>query len=213
MEQFGAVAEDHEGRRRRAHLRHIVDAEPLALVGGRLMPRHRVGEQVVQHPGRHAEVRRGVHVVDHLVEVVHPLPGLRGHEDDRGVGHEGEGDPDLFGEAFHAVVVLFDRVPLVDHDDRAFARLVGDPGDLLVLLGDPLLGVDHKQADVGALDGGLRPQNRVVLDAVLDRALTADPGGVDEIELAQFVLDQGAGQGREARVLVRREREAGHNRT
>ncbi len=54
VEQFGAVAEDDKCRRCDRGLRHVVNAQSLALVRGRLNARHSLAQYVVQHSGGYA---------------------------------------------------------------------------------------------------------------------------------------------------------------
>ena len=57
-------------------------------------------------------------------------------------------------------------------------------GEALVLVGDALGRVDHQQGDVGAVDRLERPDERVVLGALVDLRLAAHPGRVDEADRA-----------------------------
>ena len=82
MEQPGVVAEDDVVGRLHAHLGHIVDFQPPALVRGGLDPGLGVRQHVVQHAGGDAGGRLVADVVDELKEPVHPLARLGGDEED-----------------------------------------------------------------------------------------------------------------------------------
>ena len=84
--------------------------------------------------------------------------------------------------------VLFHRVPLVDHDDARLARLVRKPGDLRILLGHAVVGVEQNQAHVRALDGGNGAHIAVLFHRVVYLGFAAHSGGVDEQVLAGFVF-------------------------
>ena len=65
---------------------------------------------------------------------------------------------------------------------------MGHTRDLGVLLRHALVGVDHNETHVGALDGHGRPQNGKFLDLVIDLGLFPHAGRVDEEELADLIF-------------------------
>ena len=65
---------------------------------------------------------------------------------------------------------------------------MGHTRDLGVLLRHALVGVDHNETHVGALDSHGRPQDREFLDLVIDLGLFPHPGRVDEEELADLIF-------------------------
>ena len=68
---------------------------------------------------------------------------------------------------------------------------MGKPGDLGVLIGDAVPGVDHDEAHVRPLDGQLRPHDGELLHPLVHLGLAADAGGVDEHIAAQLVFIHG----------------------
>ena len=65
---------------------------------------------------------------------------------------------------------------------------MGQAGDLGILLGDALIGVDEDQAHVAAVDGGDGAHVGILLNGVVHLRLAAHAGGVDEAVLAEFVF-------------------------
>ena len=64
---------------------------------------------------------------------------------------------------------------------------MGDPGDFFILFCDPLLGIDHQQADVAAFDRCHRTEHAEFFNIFIDLALSSYPRRVDEqILLAVF---------------------------
>jgi hypothetical protein len=63
--------------------------------------------------------------------------------------------------------------------------------DLQVLVVQPLGGIDHQDAEVRALDRATRAKPRVELDPFVDLRLAAQPGRIDEYQLAPMVLQVG----------------------
>ena len=83
------------------------------------------------------------------------------------------------------------QVPLVEHDDHRAPALGRHAGDLRVLLGDALGGVDHEQHEIAALHGAHCLQDRQLLDALFLARLAANAGGVDQDVALVFLLEQG----------------------
>ncbi len=174
-------------------LGHVVDLQPAALVGGRLDSGGGHGQHVVELTGGNAHAVLVVHEGDELVEVVEPLTGLRGDEDDGRIGHEGEVVLQLLAVVLHGLAVFFVGVPLVDRNDAGLPRLVCEAGDLAVLFGEALEGVDHDDADVCPFNGHFGPDDAVFLNALIHPGLPAQAGGVNEQEGAVLVVYLGVG--------------------
>ena len=60
---------------------------------------------------------------------------------------------ELFFHRRHGVAVLLDRIPLVDDHHTGAAVLFDPPRQALILLGHPIQGIDHQNADITAVDG------------------------------------------------------------
>ena len=80
----------------------------------------------------------------------------------------------------HRVVVFFDQVPLVDDDDDALLLFLDVAGDMQILGGKWLGGIDHHEHDIRAVDGAHRAQHAVLLDAGFHSTTPANTGGVDQ---------------------------------
>ena len=48
-------------------------------------------------------------------------------------------------------VVLFYQVPLINNKNACYAALMGKTGNLCILIGHPLPGIDHYQRDVASV--------------------------------------------------------------
>ena len=111
---------------------------------------------------------------------VTPPPCDGRHEYDGGKLQELQGVADLLHIHADRAVVLFEQIPLVDHDDAGNALVEDEPGDLRVLFGYPLLGIDEQKGDIAAIE---RPQgfdDAVLFQRKADPALPADARRVDE---------------------------------
>ncbi len=98
----------------------------------------------------------------------------------RGVWDEDELLGRMGAVLVHRVGVLFDQVPLIDDDDDALFLLLDVSGDVQILRGEGLGGVDHHEDHIGSVDGAHRPYHAVVLDAGFHATATANAGSVDE---------------------------------
>ena len=112
------------------------------------------------------------------VEPLHPPTRLGTDLQAWGVRNEAQHVGHLRPDQVLGFVV--EQVPLVEDDDDGVAGGVDPLGQPLVLLGDPLVGVDHDERQGCEVDGLQRTHHRVVLGAF--SLLTPPPhaGGVDE---------------------------------
>ena len=86
-------------------------------------------------------------------------------------------------------MVVGHKIPLVKQDDEGTTTLDGKAGNLLVLLGDTLGGIDDKQANLRLVDGAKAPDEAVVLDVFVNKVALAHAGGVDEAVALVATLD------------------------
>src|ERR1039458_848534 len=77
----------------------------------------------------------------------------------------------------------------LDRNDRRASALVGIACDVGVEAAGAFGGVDHEEHDVGVFDVLARHDHRKFLGHQTRLAFAADPGRVDEANLAAFVLD------------------------
>ncbi len=84
-----------------------------------------------------------------------------------------------------------DEVPLVEREHGRAARPHRQLADPQVLGGEPLGGVADDDRRVGALGGALGAKLRVVADGPGDLAAAAQPGGVDQHDVAPVELELG----------------------
>ena len=89
------------------------------------------------------------------------------------------------------VLVLLDRVPLVQHEHDALPRLEHVAHDVGVLRRVALGRIGHDDRDVGRVDRLHAAQDGIALDPPVDRAPAPDAGRVDEHERLAVELDGG----------------------
>ena len=182
---------DEEGklRRRRRELRHVLDADVLALgCGGRVVLDERQ-QHLVELRGGDAALARLMYPDGRLQHVEDALLVDDRGEDNRNVVERGELLHQEVAPLLHRVVALLHQVPLVDHDDASLAVADNQVVDVQILRLEPLLGVEHQDADVGILDGADGAHDRVELEVLHRLALLAHAGRVDQIEVhAELVV-------------------------
>ncbi len=185
---------EHERRRRHAGLGRVADLGAAPADQGRRGALHRGRHEPVQLPGGDPLAPLAPHVDGQLQDLAHPLPGLGADGHDRCVVQERELAAQVDHELVEGLVgLVLDDVPLVDRDDQAPALLHHVPGDMGILRGEPVRGVQHEDRDVRPGDGLERPQRGVALRGGPggDLAALADAGGVDEHDLAAAPRDGG----------------------
>ena len=78
------------------------------------------------------------------------------------------------------LLVLLDRVPLVEHQHEALTSVQHVAHDVGVLGGVALDGIGHHDGHIGSVDRLHGAQHGVAFDPPFDRATPADAGGVDQ---------------------------------
>ena len=127
--------------------------------------------------------------LDDVENARHPLSCDGRYEDDGGKLQELQGVADLVHVHTDRAVVLFEQVPLVHHDDAGNPLVEDEPGDLRVLFGYPLLGVDEQKGDIAAIERSQGFYDAVLLQREADPAFPADARRVDEDILAIAELE------------------------
>ena len=89
----------------------------------------------------------------------------------------------------HFPLLSVAEVPLVEENHDRAARRVDPLGEALVLMGDPLGGVDDQQRDVSPVDRPERADQRVVLGSLVYPGLAPHTGRVDEPDRAVVGVD------------------------
>ena len=186
------VDEKGELRRRRRKLRHVLDLDIFAFGCGRRIVLDERQQEVVQLGGGDAAFARLVDADGRLQHLEDPLLVDDRGEDDRNVVERRELLLEELRPLLHRVVPLLDEVPLVDHDDAPLAVADDQVVDVQVLRLEPLLGVEHQDADVRVLDGADRPHHGVELQILHRLALLAHAGRVDEVEVHAVLVVTGA---------------------
>jgi hypothetical protein len=98
--------------------------------------------------------------------------------------------------------VIVGTVPFVHRDHHGPAGLDAEAGDVRILVGNVLAGIEHQHDDVGLLDRLQGLDDRELLDGLEDLALAAQAGGVDQgVVLALALERHGDGIARGARLV------------
>ena len=143
----------------------------------------------VQFRGRYAAFARLVDLHGRLQYVEDALFVEYRREDDGDVVERRQLLLQKLGPFLHRVAALFDEVPFVDHDDAAFAVADDKVVDVEVLRFEPLLRVEHQDADVRVLDGADGAHDRVEFEVFHRLAFLAHAGRVDQVEVhPEFVV-------------------------
>ena len=107
-----------------------------------------------------------------------------------GIAHERHAVGDLLANLGLGVGTLH-QVPLVQHDDHGALAVGGEARHALVLVGQADGAVDDQDGHVGTVDGAHGAHEAVVLHVLVDLALLAQAGGVDDGVALTVVLDDG----------------------
>ena len=99
-----------------------------------------------------------------------------------------ERQPRLDRPLHQLALISIHRVPFVHRQHHGAAGVEDEAGDVRVLVGHALLGVDQQQHHVGRFDGLQRLDDRKLLDRLEHLALAAQAGGVDQLELLAIAL-------------------------
>ena len=218
IEQASVIGEEDDFRdgdgaeALRLGLRAVEDFEALAAARCGRMRGHGFGDDAVQHAGGHALFRTGADFLDVLEKTIKRLAGLRAEQQHGRVADEKKLDLDLLQHGLQFLLVrglFLDEVPLVHRDDARFFCLLNEAGDLLVLRGHALRGVNDQAAQVRAADARFAAHDAENFHGIVALALRADAGGINEhvVMLSQRVEDvhgvaRRAADGRDERALV-----------
>ena len=80
----------------------------------------------------------------------------------------------------HGFVIFFNGVPFIDGNDNPFPPVMGNPGNLGILLRHPFRGVNHQDNHVCPFHRSHCPDNAEPLQLLLDFAFAPQPRRVNE---------------------------------
>ena len=109
-----------------------------------------------------------------------PLSRQGRDKKDLRIGHVGKHIPDSFRHLIDGLVIFFHRIPFVHGDNDGLAPLMGDPGNLRILLADAIHGIDDQNHNVRPFHRTDRTENHIPLQIFLDFILPAQSCRVDE---------------------------------
>ncbi len=181
------IAVDHDHGRVHATLVGVphLGAEHARALGG--LELHRLQQQPGQHRGGHLARGGFVRLRDRRPQRTQALALLRGDEVQRGELQERQARFD--GALEHLPAVIVHGIPFVHREDHRTPAFEDVAGDVRVLVGHTLGGVQQQQHDVGGLDGLQGLDHRELLDGLEHLALAPQACGVDELELLPVALE------------------------
>ncbi len=94
----------------------------------------------------------------------------------------------LLAQLGESAVLVLDEVPFVDRDDHGAALAFDQIGERQILLFEGDRGIEQQHHHFGVLDGAEGIADGELFELLLDASLTADAGGVDEVDDAAFPL-------------------------
>ena len=191
MHQFLRIDKQDECRGLHSHLGRVHDLEHVTLVARRLLHHAGFTYDLIEYARLNAHILVRAHKVDLIVQFDQSLACLRGDEDDLRIREKRQHGPDLVSILLYGVVVLLHKIPFVDCYNNGFASVVGDAGNLRVLLRDALLGVDHEDRYVRSLDRAYRADDHIALKVLLDLILAAKSRRIDKDVFLAVVPDPG----------------------
>ena len=176
------VAVDHDDRRVHAALVRVAQLRPEGAGALRRLVLDRLLQQPRQHRRRHLARRRRMGLGDRLPDRRSPWR-LIAEMCSSGAKFRNARRCSI-ERCSSLLLVVVDRVPLVDRQHHRTAVLEDVAGDVRVLVGHALRRVEQQQHDVGVGDRLQRLDDRELLDRLEDLAAAAQAGGVDQLELS-----------------------------
>ena len=198
---FGPVHAQREGRRLDGDLRRGLDRQRIAP------ERHRAaGDRGAQGlrdgAGGNAAPRFRRDLRDRVEQLGNALWPRRRREAHGRVVQEREPIADLLDDLGPPDHSAGHEIPFVDDDDGGAARVVGVPGDVRVLRGDALGGVDDHQRHLAPFEALERHDDGELLERLQNSTLAPDPGGVDQ-HVGAPLVDEGRVDGVARRAGLR----------
>ena len=179
IDELREVAEERNGGRTIAGLVRILDAKALRPLDNGVATLAHLGKEVVECARGHLAGVSGAHAVNDGPDLLERTSRERGYADDRSPGSKRHSTSDGLHDLL-ASVVIGHKIPLIEQDDKGTSTFDGKAGNLLVLLGDALGGIDDKQTNLRLVDGAEAPNEAVVLDVFVNEVALAHASGVDE---------------------------------
>jgi hypothetical protein len=179
------VDEAEQRGRRGGDLRGVVQTQGLAGVRGRGVERGGLAQHAVDLGGAQSLAVGGRHLRHGRRDALDAAAAAGGGQQDRRVGQEGQGGPDLGLQALgvgRRLPAGLHQVPLVDHAEGGAAPLEGVARDALILLRHAGLRIHHQHGDVGAGDGAQGAGDGGALQLGRDAGRAAHAGRVHQHE-------------------------------
>ena len=185
---LGLVAVDHDHRRIAPTLMCITQADAPAANQRRRMGRHGTLQFARQFRRREVAARRPIRTFDGRQQIADGSPVQRRERDALGEVEERQAPLQLVTDVLARIRAQ--SVPLVDNDDERAAPLQDQAEQAHVLLGDTLVGIEHRDDDLGLIDGLQRLDDTELLDRFVHARPASDAGRVDQCVLAIVLLER-----------------------
>ena len=120
------------------------------------------------------------HHVNQIIQLVQSLSRQCRNIGNLRIRHIGKDFPDLGFILFYCLIILFNGIPLIDGNDDCLSPLMGNSGDLGVLLRDTLHGINQKHHNIGTLHGTYRTHDHIAFQIFLYLILAPQSRSIDE---------------------------------
>ena len=180
MHQFLIIYENNKSRGFYRYLGNVVQTKSLTLIGRGLLHGYSLCHNLIQHAGCHTHGVVLADDIDGLEQLGQSLTRLRRDEQKLRIRHERQSIAHLFRKFVNSLVVFFDSIPLIHNDDRSLASLMGNSGDLRILLRNAFFRIDHQYHDLRTLHGTDSTDDHVTLQFFLDLILTTESRSINE---------------------------------
>ena len=191
MHQFLIIYENNKSRGFYRYLGNVVQTKSLTLIRRGLLHCHSLCHDLIQHTGSHTHGVVLADDIDGLEQLGQSLTRLRRDEQKLRIRHEGQSIAHLFRKFVNSLVVFFDSIPLIHNDDRSLASLMGNSGDLRILLRNAFFRIDHQYHDLRTLHGTDSTDDHVTLQLFLDLILTTESRSINEDIFLAVISDLG----------------------
>ena len=173
-------------------LNGVVEAEVCTLLNGHGgLIEHGLAQEGVEFTGRHTLLTLILDLASKLNDLPSTLTFKGRDEHNRCVVDKLEGLAHLCLKGVVGLVIFRDCIPLIDQNGDPLLRLEDHAGNVGILGGHALRGVDEQHGHITALDGAEGTQYGVLLDTLLDTTRTTDPSSIDQGHW--FAMDRNRG--------------------
>src|SRR5882724_1686231 len=147
--------------------------------------------QSIQNAGSDACGRRLLNFANHSEKPIHVFARARGCDQDRRVIEKENllsGFSNKFADRLSLAALRFNEVPLVQNNQRRFARFLDQSGDSFVLRSHAAGKIDNQDTQIGAPNTSFRPHNAEDFNRARELTAPANSSRIDEQKAAAIAL-------------------------